>query len=82
MQSGIGDADELRRFGIPVTQHLPGVGQNFQDHVLVPCSWEYREPVTARSPESYATLFWKSDEALDTPDIQACLLGSERAQSC
>jgi len=38
MQSGIGDADELRRFGIPVTQHLPGVGQNFQDHVLVPCN--------------------------------------------
>ena len=75
MQSGIGDADELRRFGIPVTQHLPGVGQNFQDHVLVPCIWEYRHQVTALSPESYATLFWKSDEALGTPDIQACLLG-------
>jgi choline dehydrogenase-like flavoprotein len=75
MQSGIGDADELRRFGIPVTQHLPGVGQNFQDHVLVPCIWEYRQQVTALSPESYATLFCKSDEALDTPDIQACLLG-------
>src|SRR6185312_14168418 len=63
MQSGIGDADELRRFGIPVTQHLPGVGQNFQDHVLVPCIWEYRQQVTALSPESYATLFWNSDEA-------------------
>ena len=50
MQSGIGDADELRRFGIPVTQHLPGVGQNFQDHVLVPCIWEYRQQVTALSP--------------------------------
>ena len=74
MQSGIGDADELRRFGIPVTQHLPGVGQNFQDHVLVPCNWEYREPVSPPSPESYATLFWKSDMALDTPDLQACVL--------
>src|SRR5215471_2190815 len=33
MQSGIGDEAELRRFGIPVVQHLPGVGKNFQDHV-------------------------------------------------
>src|SRR6516164_5984701 len=35
MQSGIGDAAELKRFGIPIVQHLPGVGKNFQDHVLV-----------------------------------------------
>ena len=27
MQSGIGDQAQLRRFGIPVVQHLPGVGQ-------------------------------------------------------
>jgi choline dehydrogenase-like flavoprotein len=73
MQSGIGDADELRRFGIPVTQHLRGVGQNFQDHVLVPCIWEFLEPI-APGPESYATIFWKSDTALDTPDLQACIL--------
>jgi len=26
MQSGIGDQGELRRFGIPVVQHLPGRG--------------------------------------------------------
>ena len=32
MQSGIGDQAELQRLGIPVVQHLPGVGQNFQDH--------------------------------------------------
>src|SRR4029077_11811762 len=32
MQSGIGDEVELKRFGIPLVQHLPGVGQNFQDH--------------------------------------------------
>ena len=34
MLSGIGDQDELRRLGIPVVQHLPGVGQNFQVLVL------------------------------------------------
>src|SRR6516162_5346468 len=43
MQSGVGDEAELKRFGIPVVQHLPGVGKNFQDHVLVDCVWEYRE---------------------------------------
>jgi choline dehydrogenase len=32
MQSGIGDHDELQRLGIPVVQHLPGVGQNLQDY--------------------------------------------------
>ena len=28
MQSGIGDARDLRHFGIDVVQHLPGVGRN------------------------------------------------------
>src|ERR1700722_13471424 len=45
MLSGIGDQAELRRLGIPVVQHLPGVGQNFQDHFAVGCMWEYREPL-------------------------------------
>jgi choline dehydrogenase len=35
MLSGIGDATALRGLGIDVVQDLPGVGQNFQDHVLV-----------------------------------------------
>jgi choline dehydrogenase-like flavoprotein len=32
MLSGVGDGDALRRFGIVVTAHLPGVGRNLQDH--------------------------------------------------
>jgi len=40
MLSGIGDEAELRRLGIPVIQHLPGVGQNFQDHFGIGCVWE------------------------------------------
>jgi len=32
MLSGIGDASALKRLGIPVVAHLPGVGQNLQDH--------------------------------------------------
>ncbi len=40
MLSGIGDQAELQRLGIPVVQHLPGVGENFQDHVGLGCIWE------------------------------------------
>ncbi len=32
MLSGVGDTQELSRLGIPVVQHLPGVGKNLQDH--------------------------------------------------
>src|SRR5215469_15412367 len=39
MQSGIGDQDELRRFGISIVQHLSGVGQGFQDHAAFCCLW-------------------------------------------
>jgi len=71
MQSGIGDEDELRRHGIEVVQHLPGVGRNFQDHLLVAaCTWEYEHPIDRRNNGCEATLFWKSDPALDTPDLQ------------
>ncbi|MFZ6688803.1 GMC family oxidoreductase [Undibacterium sp. SXout11W] len=32
MLSGVGDAKALQALGIPVIHHLPGVGQNLQDH--------------------------------------------------
>jgi choline dehydrogenase len=72
MLSGIGDQAELQRLGIPVVQHLPGVGQNFQDHFAVGCIWEYREPLAARNNGGEVTFFWKSDPGLDTPDLQTC----------
>ncbi len=37
--SGIGPADELRALGIPVIQHLPGVGKNLQDHIDYVQAW-------------------------------------------
>lgn len=74
MQSGIGDADHLKRFGIPVVTHLPGVGRNYQDHPSISCVWEYREPIPPRNNAAEATFFAKSDPALDTPDLQACVV--------
>ena len=73
MQSGIGDEVELQRFGIPLVQHLPGVGQNFQDHAAIGCIWEYQKPLALHNSGGEATFFWKSDPNLDTPDIQTCL---------
>jgi len=70
MQSGIGDQAELRRVGIPVVQHLPGVGKNFQDHCGIPgCVWETQGPV-AGSGRGETMVFWKSRSGLDGPDIQ------------
>lgn len=71
MLSGIGDAAELKRLGIATVMHLPGVGQNFQDHTMIgACMWEPREPIAARNNSAEATFFWKSDPSLDTPDLQ------------
>jgi len=40
--SGIGDAEGLKRAGIEVRHHLPGVGANLHDHLAVPVLMETR----------------------------------------
>ena len=71
MQSGVGDAETLASLDIPVVQHLPGVGANFQDHIMVTsCIWEYPEPVAPHGNGGEATIFAKSAPVLDSPDIQ------------
>jgi len=71
MQSGIGDAKVLTSLGIPVVQDLPGVGANFQDHVMVSsCIWEYPDPLPPHDNGGEATIFARSTSELDSPDIQ------------
>jgi choline dehydrogenase len=72
MQSGIGPEQELKRHGIAVRQHLPGVGQNHQDHVSFGCIWEYAQPQQVGNGGSEATLYWKSDSRLEAPDMLHC----------
>jgi choline dehydrogenase len=71
MQSGVGDKTELQRFGVECVQHLPGVGANLQDHLMVAsCIWEYNTPLAVRNNAGEATFFWKSNPNLDAPDLQ------------
>lgn len=44
--SGVGPADELARFGIPVVRDLPGVGKQFADHPDVLLSWRAKAPIS------------------------------------
>jgi choline dehydrogenase len=46
MLSGIGPADELRRWGITPLVDLPGVGGNLSEHARAPVEFEARQPVT------------------------------------
>jgi choline dehydrogenase len=71
MQSGVGDEAELGRHGIAVKLHLPGVGQDFQDHFMVAgCLWACDEPLELENNGSGCTVFASSDHGLDTPDLQ------------
>ncbi len=44
--SGVGDADHLRRVGVRPVTHLPGVGQNLQDHLEVYLQHACTQPVS------------------------------------
>lgn len=48
MLSGIGNRNELKRFGIPVIRHAPNVGRNMQDHPLVPLILKIRKSISNR----------------------------------
>ncbi|GAA4323579.1 choline dehydrogenase [Pigmentiphaga soli] len=44
--SGIGNEAILRKFGIDVVQHLPGVGENLRDHPNTRVTFECSKPIT------------------------------------
>jgi choline dehydrogenase len=46
MLSGIGPADHLRQFGIPVVRHLPGVGQNLWNHLSAQMTFKVKDGVS------------------------------------
>ena len=54
--SGVGDRELLRGLGVDPVQHLPGVGQNLQDHLEVYVQHTSSEPV---SMQPHATQTWR-----------------------
>jgi choline dehydrogenase len=44
--SGIGAADRLAGLGIPLVHHLPGVGENLQDHLQMRLMYKVNKPIT------------------------------------
>ncbi|MBK0000861.1 choline dehydrogenase [Erwinia sp. S38] len=52
-RSGVGPAELLKQFDIPLVHDLPGVGENLQDHLEMYLQYECKEPVSL-----YPALKW------------------------
>ncbi|KAL4877834.1 hypothetical protein BJY04DRAFT_197300 [Aspergillus karnatakaensis] len=57
MHSGLGPAEQLQKFNIPVVRDIPYIGQNLQDHALAPLMF-LRTPST-----NTRNAFFNSEEA-------------------
>jgi choline dehydrogenase len=70
MLSGIGPADHLKSIGVPVVADVPGVGQNFQDHLKLSIRWQGKMELPGSTVT--AGMFTRSDPANwgDPPDLQ------------
>lgn len=82
MLSGIGEARHLAEFGIPVVNDLPGVGQNYRDHVAAtvkqacaqPVSlFNFIHPLTAAKAVASFALFRKGPLAQPPMEVAAYL---------
>jgi len=71
LNSGIGPANHLAEFGKPVIVDLPGVGENFHNHVLTGLIAETKDPVApGKLNTSEAALFCRSNPGYTVPDLQ------------
>ncbi|HEX5404689.1 MAG TPA: GMC oxidoreductase [Pseudonocardiaceae bacterium] len=71
MLSGIGDSKFLRELGVPVVADVPGVGENFHNHVLTGLIAETVEPVAPPNQNlSESVLFTTSQPGMIVPDLQ------------
>ncbi len=69
--SGIGNSTHLKEFDISVKVDLPGVGENFHNHVLAGVINEVSQPIAPPHLNlSESALFCKSDPDLVGPDLQ------------
>ena len=45
--SGVGQGEVLQKNGVAVVHHLPGVGENLQDHFMIGCQWRLKAGATS-----------------------------------
>lgn len=75
--SGIGPAALLKQHGIDVVVDLPGVGQNFHNHVLTGMIYETKAPLNPPNLQmSESALFCKSDPGWVGPDVQMAFISA------
>jgi choline dehydrogenase len=72
MLSGVGPAADLKKFDIPVVVDLPGVGQNYNDHLLARLCFSSRveQQVPSIICESSLFTYTRSDLGAAPPDLQ------------
>ena len=72
MLSGVGPADHLRSYGIPVVKDSPGVGQNLRDHPLVALRASVKDdfPLDPDAPRMQTLLRYTATGSPDRNDIQ------------
>jgi len=58
-RSGVGSANLLREFDIPIVQDLPGVGENLQDHLEMYLQYACTQPISL-----YPALKWWNQPAI------------------
>jgi choline dehydrogenase len=61
LRSGIGPSAQLAPLGIPIVQHLPGVGENLHDQPFLLMSWEGSDRMSAEMDAARAA-GWAPDE--------------------
>jgi choline dehydrogenase len=72
MNSGIGPAAELRSKGVEIAVDLPGVGQNLQDHLLMPSIFKAKREQPVPKLLAEGGLLTRTRAGLDSaaPDLQ------------
>lgn len=86
MLSGVGPAEHMRAFDIPVVCDLPGVGQNLQDHPCTGVIFESTKSVSLANAESLSSLlnylcFKKGSLTSNVAEAGAFLRTSAQAQA-
>lgn len=71
MLSGVGPKETLAKFSIDMVMDLPGVGQNLQDHIMVPVAYHATQPVSlaAAAAEEQAIKFQSEGKGMLTSNI-------------